>query len=93
MNMGGYEGTWARVHGYAGKRVRVQRVFFQKTLPSPSQTRTRVPVYPPISGHGYGYRGYGRRVHGYGLYPAGFSKQLVMPGCDLRQRETNLGWG
>jgi hypothetical protein len=67
-------GTGARVHGrgYAGKRVRVQRVFSKKTLTGPSQTRTCVPVYPPIPGHGYGYRGYGPRVHGYGFVPGGF---------------------
>jgi hypothetical protein len=73
----GYAGARVRGHGYAGKRVRVQRVFSKKTLPGPSQTRTRVPVYPPLPGHGYEYRGYGSRVHGYGLYPAGFSIALV----------------
>jgi hypothetical protein len=54
-------------HGYADTTG-----FFQKkTLLKP------VPVYPPIPGHGYGYRGYRARVHGYGLYPAGFSKPLI----------------
>jgi hypothetical protein len=66
----------------AGKRVRVQRVFKKKKLTGPSQTRTRVPVYPPILGHGYGYRGYRTRIYRYGLYPAGFSKPLSR--CDLR---------
>jgi hypothetical protein len=72
-------GTRARVHrrGYAGTGTRVNGYgyngfFSKKTLPDPSQTRIRVPVYPPIPGHGYG-----PRVHGYGLYPAGFSKPLV----------------
>jgi hypothetical protein len=71
-----------QVRGYrygrraAGKRVRVQQVFSKKKLTGPSQTRTHVPVYQPILGHGYGYRGYWARVHGYGLYPAGFSKPL-----------------
>jgi hypothetical protein len=60
----GYAGTgtvlrvWVRGSGYAGKRVRVQRIFSKKKLTGPSQSRTRVPVYPPIPGHRYGYRGY-----------------------------------
>jgi hypothetical protein len=40
-------GTRVRVRGggYAGKRVRVQRVFSKKKLTGPSQTRTRLPAY------------------------------------------------
>jgi hypothetical protein len=50
---------------YAGAGTRVQRIFSKKTLTGPSQTRTCVPVYPPIPGHGYrGYTGTGctRRI-------------------------------
>jgi hypothetical protein len=49
-------------NGYAGAGTRVRiwaactTGFFQKKLTGPSQTRTRVPFYPPIPGHGYGYR-------------------------------------
>jgi hypothetical protein len=53
----------------------------------PSQIRTRVPVYPLIPGHRYGYCGYRTRVHRYGLYPAGFSKPLLVTG------ETHLSFG
>jgi hypothetical protein len=79
----GYAGTVLRVRGtgggYAGMGTRVNRygyngIFPKKKLTGPSQTRIRVLVYSPIPG--YGYRGYGPRVHGYGLYPAGFSKPL-----------------
>jgi hypothetical protein len=73
----GYE-HGRRVRGRR-KRVRVQRVFSKKKLTGPSQTRTRLPVYPPIPGHGYRYHGYRTRIHGYGLYPAGFSKPLPTP--------------
>jgi hypothetical protein len=55
----------------AGKQVRVQQVFSKKKLTGPSQTRTRVPVYPPIPEHEYR-----TWVHGYRLYPADFSKPL-----------------
>jgi hypothetical protein len=68
----GYAGTGTWVNGY-----RYNGFFPKKKLIGPSQTRTRVPVYPPIPGHGYRYRGYGPRVHGYGLYPTGFSKPLI----------------
>jgi hypothetical protein len=44
-------GTRVNGYGYNG-------FFPKKKLTGPSQTRTRVPVYPPIPGHGYGYRGY-----------------------------------
>jgi hypothetical protein len=73
----GYVGTVLRVRA-VGTRVNGYRYngFFPKKMTGPSQTRTRISVYPPIPGHGYGYRGYGPRVHGYGLYPAGFSKPL-----------------
>jgi hypothetical protein len=42
-----------RVHGYG-----YNGFFPKKKLTDPSQTHTRVPVYPPIPGHRYGYRGY-----------------------------------
>jgi hypothetical protein len=52
-----------------------------------------VPVYPPIPGHGYKYRGYRTRVHGYGLYPAGFSKPLdISSSCHLTDY-TVIGMG
>jgi hypothetical protein len=63
--------------GYAGTGTGTMG-FFQKKLTGPSQARTRVPVYPPIPGHGYKYRGYRARIHGYGLYPAVFSKPLLL---------------
>jgi hypothetical protein len=44
-----YAGTSTRVQGtgrrVAGKQIRVQRVFSQKNVTGPSQTRTRVPAY------------------------------------------------
>jgi hypothetical protein len=49
----------------AGKRVQVQHVFSKKKLTGPFQTRTRLPAYTRA------------RVHGYGLYPVGFSKPLI----------------
>jgi hypothetical protein len=74
---GGYTGVGTRVAvgGYNGYEY--TRFFPKKKLTGPSQTHTRVPVYPPILGHGYEYCGYRVRVHGYGLYPAGFSKPLT----------------
>ena len=41
-----------RVDGYglAGRRVRVQRVFFKIMLSGPFITRTRLPVYPFVPG-------------------------------------------
>jgi hypothetical protein len=70
-----FHGSAGTGYEAVGKRVRVQRVFPKKNVTGPSQTRTGVPVYPSIPGHGYGFRGYG-------LYPAGFSKPLP---------ETNAG--
>jgi hypothetical protein len=54
----GAGGVWVRVHGAAGKRVQVQRFFAKKKMVTgPSQTRTHIPVYPPITEHRYGYPG------------------------------------
>jgi hypothetical protein len=77
---GGYMGTGTRV---TGKQVRVQRVFPKKKVTD--SLLKPVPVYPfthiypdtnTNTGHRYGYRRYRTRVHGYGLYPTGFSKPL-----------------
>jgi hypothetical protein len=75
--------TRVRIHGYevagtrvriraAGTRVRVQQVFSKKNLIGPSQTLTRVLVYPSIPGHEYRYHEYQARIHRYELYPADF---------------------
>jgi hypothetical protein len=66
--------VWARAVGTLA-RVRRRRVFSKKKMTDPSQTRTRVPVYPSIPEHEYGYRA---RVHEYELYAAGFSKPLIL---------------
>jgi hypothetical protein len=63
-------GAWVR-----GRRAGTGTTsFFLKKLTGPSQIRTRVPVYPPIPGHRYGYR---TQIHGYELDPTGFSKPLI----------------
>ena len=51
-------GTGTTSGGYNGRaRVRVGRVFSKNIVPYQFHTRTRVPVYPPIPGHGHGYPG------------------------------------
>jgi hypothetical protein len=74
--------TVQRVRGYegAGTGVRIRAAdttgFFQKNLTGPSQIRTRLPAYTRTR---YEYRGYRARIHGYRLYPTGFSKPLIEP--------------
>jgi hypothetical protein len=75
-------GTGGGVNGYG--------FFSKKNWPALLKS---VPVYPPIPGHGYKYRGYRTRVHGYGLYPAGFSIPLdISSSCHLTDY-TVIGMG
>jgi hypothetical protein len=78
----GYAGTGVRVRRYgygrqaytgAGMRAAAGITGFFQKKNWPALLKP-VPIYPPILRHGYGYRA---RVHGYGLYPTGFSKPLL----------------
>jgi hypothetical protein len=79
----GTGGRW-RVHGRRVNGYGYNGFFPKKNMTCPSQTRTRVLVYPPIPEHRYEYR---TRVHEYGLYPVGFSK--LLDGAQMSVEEKN----